>query len=726
MADISSDLQGLESELRKIKSLTQSIGNDFKSWRTPRGGGSGGGGLGGGSNNVMGNALGQISNTLTETANSPAAMVTKFGGFLLGPGVGMAGYAATAAAQTVAAGAKLGLGLVSANSMGMPGVTDVLDRAQTYYNAGVSSGGFNRAQMQKRVFGTMQGGITSQGSDARTLEYLTAAGMSPYGELMTQTLTGVKNAARYMNMSNEQAAVALEGLTSGSGAARMLSQYGIFTADVSTGKEKTSGQIFKELYNRFTAGQESMSVEDTMRELRRGALGSNIRNSGMSAEQQAMFAQYAINRAKGLNMDLSSDSDMNKIIGLEKNIGNENPYQAQMDLITSNTAQQNKAEAPYIEALKDAVNVIKPLNEEFGDLTENFGHLNALLQIIGANPAFAAKLQQTEAVSGFAKDVTNAWVPGAEMVGLDKLIGAVPWLQTIFGMAGNANIGGPSTSVGTGSSTGSPNMKFSTPANGRITARYGQKGKMWAAGYHRGTDYGVPDGSPVYAAADGKVVASAEGAGSNSYGKFVRIDHGDGYETLYAHLQGANVYPGDTVKSGQVIARSGRSGHVKGPHLHFEVFKNKASIDPSGFLSGAVKLTGASVGKSSDASSKSSSLAEYVGESSLVTSGISGVQGSAGYSVVEGITKTGFGGTQTGTLATGDDLDNGGSGMGGSPSYISMGGSSSTSMGSHGGGNNVTINLTIAKANEDEARKFAKLVKTYLEDDSHLTNMGRL
>jgi murein DD-endopeptidase MepM/ murein hydrolase activator NlpD len=395
-----------------------------------------------------------------------------------------------------------------------------------------------------------------------------------------------------------------------------------------------------------------------------------------------------------------------------------------MDLISSNTKQQNKAEAAYIEGLEAAVRVITPLNEEFGDLAKNFGNLNTLLQVIGSNPAFAGKLQQTEATSNFVKDVTNAIVPGAEMVGLDKLFGQVPWLQTVIGMAGNAfGKGGASSTVGTGSSTGAPNMKFSTPANGRVSARYGQKGKIWSAGYHRGTDYAVKDGSPVYAAADGKVVASAEGAGANSYGKYVRLDHGDGYETLYAHLQGANVYPGDTVKSGQVIAKSGRSGHVTGPHLHFEVFKNKASIDPSGFLSGAVKLTGASVGKSTVEAS--SGLAEYIGESSLVSTGMSGVQGGSGYSVVEGITKTGFGGSQTGTVATGDDLDTGGTGMGGSPSYIGMGGSSSSGVGSHGGGNNVTINLKIDRANEDEARKFAKLVKTYLEDDSHLTNMGR-
>jgi murein DD-endopeptidase MepM/ murein hydrolase activator NlpD len=722
MSDISSDLQGLESELRKIKGLTQSIGNDFKSWRTPQGGSSGGtGGVGGGSNNIMGNALGRVSQTLTETANSPGAMVTKFGGFLLGPGVGMAGYAATAAAQTVAAGAKLGLGLISANSVGMPGVTDVLDRAQTYYNAGVSSGGFNRAQMEKRVFGTMQGGITSQGSDARTLQFLTAAGMDPNSQLMTETLTGVKNAAKYMNMGNEQAAVALEGLTSGSGASRMLSQYGIFTADMASGKEKTSGQIFGELYGRFTAGQDKMSVEDTMRELRRGALGANIRNSGMSPEQQAMFAQYAINRAKGLNMDLSSDSDMSKIMGDQESLGNANPYQAQMDLISSNTKQQNKAEASYIKGLEDAVKIITPLNEEFGDLAKNFGQLNTLLQVLGSNPAFAGKLQQTEAVAGFAKDATNAWIPGAEMFGLDKIAQSIPFIKTIFDMVGN--LGGASSTVGTGSSTGAPNMTFSTPANGRITARYGQKGRIWASGFHKGTDYGVPDGSPVYAAAPGKVVASAEGAGSNSYGKYVRIDHGDGYETLYAHLQGANVYPGDSVKAGQVIAKSGRSGHVSGPHLHFEVFKNKASIDPSGFLSGAVKLTGASVGKSTVEAS--GGLAEYIGESSLVSTDMAGVQGGSGYSVVEGINKTGFGGSQTGSVATGDDTDTGGTGMGGSSSYISMGGSSSTGGGLQGGGNNVTINLKIDRANEDEARKFAKLVKTYLEEDSHLSGMGR-
>ena len=99
---------------------------------------------------------------------------------------------------------------------------------------------------------------------------------------------------------------------------------------------------------------------------------------------------------------------------------------------------------------------------------------------------------------------------------------------------------------------------------------------------HTGQDYAVPDNTPVRAAADGTVFDDAPGF---AFGVYVQIDHMNGYQTLYGHLSSKSVKVGDHVKAGQVIGKSGHSGNVTGPHLHFEVRKGHNNpVDPSSFL----------------------------------------------------------------------------------------------------------------------------------------------
>jgi murein DD-endopeptidase MepM/ murein hydrolase activator NlpD len=95
---------------------------------------------------------------------------------------------------------------------------------------------------------------------------------------------------------------------------------------------------------------------------------------------------------------------------------------------------------------------------------------------------------------------------------------------------------------------------------------------------HTGLDFGAPMGTPVYATADGVVVNANHGA--NGYGLAVDIEHGFGYETKYAHLSKINVHVGQKVSRGDLIAYSGNSGLSKGPHLHYEIKKDGAKIDP--------------------------------------------------------------------------------------------------------------------------------------------------
>jgi murein DD-endopeptidase MepM/ murein hydrolase activator NlpD len=102
--------------------------------------------------------------------------------------------------------------------------------------------------------------------------------------------------------------------------------------------------------------------------------------------------------------------------------------------------------------------------------------------------------------------------------------------------------------------------------------------------FHYGMDFTAPRGTPIYAAGDG-VVKRAD-AGSSGYGKHIRIDHGYGYVSLYAHLYKYNVKKNQKVKRGDVIGFVGSTGRSQAPHLHYEVFKDGERINPINFYYG--------------------------------------------------------------------------------------------------------------------------------------------
>jgi murein DD-endopeptidase MepM/ murein hydrolase activator NlpD len=99
---------------------------------------------------------------------------------------------------------------------------------------------------------------------------------------------------------------------------------------------------------------------------------------------------------------------------------------------------------------------------------------------------------------------------------------------------------------------------------------------------HAGLDFTAETGTPVYATGDGIVeIAGSQGDG---YGNKVLINHGYGYETLYAHNSRVMVRAGEKVKRGQTIALVGNTGKSTGPHCHYEVWKNGTKIDPVNYF----------------------------------------------------------------------------------------------------------------------------------------------
>ena len=102
--------------------------------------------------------------------------------------------------------------------------------------------------------------------------------------------------------------------------------------------------------------------------------------------------------------------------------------------------------------------------------------------------------------------------------------------------------------------------------------------------FHQGMDFTAPRGTPVYASGDG-VIGRADNRASG-YGKHVRIDHGFGYVSLYAHLSKYNVKRRQKVKRGEIIGYVGSTGRSVGPHLHYEIFKDGKRVNPLNYYSG--------------------------------------------------------------------------------------------------------------------------------------------
>lgn len=100
---------------------------------------------------------------------------------------------------------------------------------------------------------------------------------------------------------------------------------------------------------------------------------------------------------------------------------------------------------------------------------------------------------------------------------------------------------------------------------------------------HAGLDFSAPVGTPIYATGDGKITVARTTNGSG-YGRYVQIDHGFGYETLYGHMNRVVVRRGQSVKRGDIIGYVGNSGRSTAPHLHYEVIRNGAKINPINFF----------------------------------------------------------------------------------------------------------------------------------------------
>lgn len=136
-------------------------------------------------------------------------------------------------------------------------------------------------------------------------------------------------------------------------------------------------------------------------------------------------------------------------------------------------------------------------------------------------------------------------------------------------------------------------LAITFPAKGYdLACKTSPYGKRWSS-FHEGIDLGVPTGTEIVAAWAGKVIAANMKNSKTSYGYYILIQHSSGVQTRYAHLSKFKVAVGDKVTAGQVIALSGATGHVTGPHLHFEIMTGAKlkPIDPEPYLNGKKQLS---------------------------------------------------------------------------------------------------------------------------------------
>ncbi|MBL3592081.1 MAG: M23 family metallopeptidase [Synergistaceae bacterium] len=120
-------------------------------------------------------------------------------------------------------------------------------------------------------------------------------------------------------------------------------------------------------------------------------------------------------------------------------------------------------------------------------------------------------------------------------------------------------------------------QSFIWPLNGKVSSCFGRRGRS----FHDGIDIPAPRGTAIVAARSGRVLFAGW---QNGYGRTLKIDHGNGVTTLYAHCTAFLVKKGEWVRQGQKIATVGRTGRATGNHLHFSVMVNGKAHDPMGYL----------------------------------------------------------------------------------------------------------------------------------------------
>jgi murein DD-endopeptidase MepM/ murein hydrolase activator NlpD len=646
--NVNSLLGEIVQKLTQADSLTRSIkGNSSGMGTGLRGAASGGGAIGvaTGSTNMMP----QMQQVTFNGETSDQAIVSRYkeaSNFL---NTALPKDSTTGIALAKIAG-KTALGVAAAGFMAAPTYQEVAGRAANYFGASLAGGptwNTLAKSTESVINGSFGMGLSSTLGGSNAAAIAASRGVTPGSAQYNSLMASVGGAARGMNMANENATVALTGMTQGGMSANLYAA-GISTYDPATGKARSTTQIFNQLYDRMSMGQGKMTTEELNNSIQGGMLGSQMRAMGMSQDQQALFSQVYRSRNSGGSGDIAAMS------------GAGNPLASKLGLVASETNVLDAYTQPVLKGFEEAANVIKTqFNPKLIDAADALGRLSgwagalsesrtgpAIMAMIGTITAAISGLLGMAATALAARIGVGALGAAGGAAGASAFLpGAVAGLAAggvgyVTGKGANAlgdavgasntttRLGGTLAGAGAGAATGaalglltgpfapltsgagaiigsivggiggflgsggSSSYHFgasfgatggsSTPASpstSAVSTPYGASGDMWGGGKHTGDDYPQPIGTPVTASLDGTVINTNPGA---DYGKTVELDHGDGYQTLYGHLSEVLVSVGQKVIKGQVVGKSGDTGNVTGPHLHYEVRKGKNNpVDPN-------------------------------------------------------------------------------------------------------------------------------------------------
>lgn len=216
-----------------------------------------------------------------------------------------------------------------------------------------------------------------------------------------------------------------------------------------------------------------------------------------------------------------------------------------------------------------------------------------LFAVLCATAAAVFKYSSFPAAEQLRLRVAEAWAgaPGMEKI-VSAFGGAAEDTVTVFGHGGYAASSGGADDVRAREQTQFPDtadetvyslgFRYVLPVKGTLTSAFGERLSPVTGepAFHYGVDIAADEGTPIYAFADGTV----QEIGASDYGNYLIIAHADGFSTLYAHCSSISAAEGEKIKRGDEIARVGQTGNATGPHLHLELWKDGAALDPADYL----------------------------------------------------------------------------------------------------------------------------------------------
>lgn len=493
---------------------------------------SGGAGGGGGGNKMTG-ALAKVGGI------DPSTLAT-------GAGVGQAVIGVAQMALAPVAGAY---------AAAMP-TSQIVDSATSYYQAALRAPGISRSALESSTLSAMQGGITGVGSPAIVSNILANSGFMPGTSQYTQAAEQVSLAAQNYGIENSAAANSITSM-SNMNVANNLFNMGIETLD-SNGNQLTIGDITKQLINRLYPN--GVNPTQLNRSIQYGSFQNQLNLLGISdPTTQQLITGNAMNIASGKNPN-----------AVNNQLGNQNPLTSIFAMNQSQTGILQSSESNALSGLQTAAQYVKEFNDTMGPIIESMARYKAILEGgLSTNAGQGIKAGVSTFFSGFKNVLGGITQVAMAAVGGGGGGGGTPGYGGTF----SENIGGGTLGYG---------GTFDA-SNSLISAGYGatDTSGIWSStgDQHQGVDYNVPTGTPVRATKDGVVSGKILSA---DYGQAVILSHQDGYSSIYAHLSNKEVSIGSMVKAGDEIGKSGASGNVTGPSLHYEVWKGDNNpVDPA-------------------------------------------------------------------------------------------------------------------------------------------------